>query len=89
MKLFYNDDYVAAKYAYDTTRKSKHIKDSLATNPVDDLVMWDPSLFTERTYGLIPTVHGQEYVDAVQTGTPLILAESQGFDWDEGIHTMA
>ena len=89
MKLFYNDDYVAAKYAYDTTRKSKHIRESLATNPIDDLIIYDPILFTEKSYNLLSTVHDEKYVNAVQTGKPLSLAESQGFDWDEGIWTMA
>ena len=89
MKLFYNDDYVAAKYAYDTTRKSKHIRESLATDPIDNLVIYDPHLFAERSRDLIPTVHDKTYVNAVRTGKPLSMAESQGFDWDEGIWTMA
>ncbi|MBJ7363022.1 MAG: hypothetical protein JHD36_09805 [Ilumatobacteraceae bacterium] len=89
MKLFYNDDYVAAKYAYDTTRKAKHIRQSLSDDPVDNLEIWDPLHFVERSLEVIAKIHDEPYVDSIKTGIPKTLAESQGFDWDKGIWTSA
>lgn len=89
MKLFYNDDYVAAKYAYDTTRKAQYIHQSLMDDPIGNISIYTPHLFTDRTKELISTVHDGDYVDAVRTGNPAQKAESQGFDWDDGIWDMA
>ena len=57
MKLFYNDDYVAAEYAYDTTRKAKHIRQSLSDDPVDNLEIWDPLHFVEQSLEVIAKIH--------------------------------
>jgi acetoin utilization deacetylase AcuC-like enzyme len=89
MKLFYNDDYVASRYAFDTTRKSQHIIKSLYDDPVENLEIYDPHLFTDETKSIIQRIHTDDYVNALQSGKPRNLAESQGFDWDEGIWTMA
>lgn len=89
MKLFYNDNYVASRYAFDTTRKSQHIIKSLIDDPVENLEIYDPYLFTGHAEKLIERIHTAEYVDALKSGEPSSLAESQGFDWDEGIWTMA
>ena len=42
MKTFYNDDYVASEYAFDTTRKAQAIAESLATAPIQGLSLVDP-----------------------------------------------
>jgi hypothetical protein len=42
MKTFYNNDYVASKYAFDTTRKAQAIAESLATAPIQGLSLVDP-----------------------------------------------
>lgn len=89
MKLFYNDDYVASRYAFDTTRKSQHIIKSLYNDPVENLEIYDPYLFADETKSIIQRVHTDDYVNALKSGKPKNLAESQGFDWDEGIWTMA
>jgi acetoin utilization deacetylase AcuC-like enzyme len=82
MKVFYSDNYVASGYAFDTTRKSQHVAERIAglaevTEPIGD--------FSD----VIRSIHSSEYVDAVITGSPLELAESQGFSWDEGLPVMA
>lgn len=89
MKLFYNDDYVASRYAFDTTRKSQHIIKSLYNDPVENLEIYDPYLFADETKSIIQRIHTDDYVNALKSGKPKNLAESQGFDWDEGIWTMA
>ena len=90
MKLFYNDKYVASHHAFDTTRKSKHIMDSLSKDIIVPIEVYDPSAqWTEETLSLIDRVHDEKYINALKTGTPVHLAESQGFDWDPGIWDMA
>lgn len=102
MKTFYNNNYTASKYAFDTTRKSKAIVERLATRPIDGIEVTDPdadftdsegtvwvSSFNNVAQESIARLHGDKYYKSVKTGRPRDLAESQGFDWDEGIFTMA
>jgi acetoin utilization deacetylase AcuC-like enzyme len=86
-KLFYNTDYNACDYSFDTTRKSSEIVDSLDDDGAVQIV--SPREWTFTTERLVRTVHSKEYVEAVKTGSPLGLAESQGFIWDADIYTMA
>ena len=37
MNVYYNNDYVASLYAFDTTRKSEHIALSLKPTPLREL----------------------------------------------------
>ena len=86
--VYYNEQYVASDYAFDTTRKSGELAavieagDSAAT-------LVDPATFTDQTGALIRRVHTGEYVDAVASGVPSGLAESQGFSWDPKVSLMA
>ena len=82
MKVFYSDDFTAAEYAFDTTRKSKYVAERVSdiaevTEPIGD--------FSDVTRA----IHDGGYVKAVLEGNPMELAESQGFSWDEGIPVMA
>lgn len=85
--IFYNADFIASDYAFDTTRKSGELAASLRDGGEAKVV--DPGLFTERAKAIIDRVHDPEYVKAVITGTPSHLAESQGFAWDPKVPTMA
>jgi acetoin utilization deacetylase AcuC-like enzyme len=85
--VFYNSDYVASEYAFDTTRKSGALAATLEDGR--SVVVVDPALFVERTKDLIDRLHGREYVQAVRSGTPSDLAESQGFEWDPNLPSMA
>lgn len=78
--VYYSDDYTAAEYAFDTTRKADHV--AAAVRPSVTLAAPDQTFDLTR-------IHTREYVDAVQTGTPLHLAESQGFRWDHGLAVAA
>jgi len=101
MKTFFNGDYVASEYAFDTTRKAQAIAESLATAPIQGLSLVDPyadfysegrlwkSSFEDLSKSLAFLLHSDEYYAAVTTGEPRSLAESQGFDWDPGISKMA
>jgi len=71
MKLFFNNDYVAAEHLFDTTRKAGWIADSLA---IPGLRLTSPPAATREQ---LLDVHSAEYVDAVITGEPASLARSQ------------
>src|ERR1700722_12440551 len=86
--VYYNEQYVASEYAFDTTRKSGELAAVMEAGDAAATLV-DPSPFTERTVELIGRVHSDDYVRAVATGTPSGLAESQGFSWDPKVSTMA
>jgi acetoin utilization deacetylase AcuC-like enzyme len=82
MKIFYSDDYIAASQAFDTTRKSGWIANSLRERPISSIELVAPTLLSAIE---LSQVHDPDYVKAVQTGTPRSLASSQGFHWDPGL----
>jgi acetoin utilization deacetylase AcuC-like enzyme len=84
MKLFYSADYVAASDAFDRTRKSGWIVKSLRSKPIGGVEIVAP---VPLTVDEICTVHDRQYVEAVRTGEPKNLAESQNFTWDPGLWT--
>lgn len=87
MKVFFNNQYTASKYAFDTTRKSGEIYDSLVRHPIQGASVEDPSGFSDAAEQHIRAVHDNDYVDEVFAGTGR--ATSQGFDWDPGLPKMA
>lgn len=103
MKTFYNSNYTASKYAFDTTRKSKAIVESLFLKPIEGVTITDPengditdaegnvwqSKFADVATEHLAKLHTDDYFSSVKNGDPRDLAESQGFDWDEGIYKMA
>jgi len=86
--VYWNDEYTVSQYAFDTTRKSGHVAEAIRAGGAD-VTLVDPDGFTRRATELIRSVHDTDYVEAVMTGSPTDLANSQGFDWDPGIPTMA
>lgn len=85
--IYYNKNYNATGYAFDTTRKSADIAASLHNNP--NTTLTDPKNKTHETETLLNQTHTNDYITAVLTGQPIELAESQGFTWDEGIYITA
>ncbi len=85
MNVYYSPDYVGSAYAFETTRKAKWVADSLATSPIEGVELVEPPPLTTEQ---VLKVHDPEYVEAVQTGVPRHLAESQGFEWDPGLWRM-
>jgi acetoin utilization deacetylase AcuC-like enzyme len=82
MKVHYSPDYVAAAHAFDTTRKAEWVADAVRDLPDTTLVA--PSGLN-TVEAAIRRVHDGAYVDALASGEPRALAESQGFTWDEGL----
>jgi acetoin utilization deacetylase AcuC-like enzyme len=86
--IYWNQQFTASEYAFDTTRKSGEIAAAIAAGRVEATLI-DPEGFTSQATDLIRTVHTDEYVRAVTRGDPIDLAQSQGFTWDDGLPTMA
>ncbi len=86
MTVFYSPDYTLASYAFDTTRKARWVADSLAANPIPSVQLIAPPPLDHH---LLHQVHSPEYIQAIATGQPTNLAESQGFRWDPGVWAMA
>ena len=85
MRVFYSPSYVIAKHAFDTTRKARWVAESLQREPVAGVEIVEPAPLSEAQ---LLAVHAPEYVNAIRTGEPRELAESQGFEWDEGLWRM-
>jgi acetoin utilization deacetylase AcuC-like enzyme len=85
MKLFYSPDYVRSGHAFETTRKSQWIADSLRRDPMAEIEVLAPEPLNESR---LCEVHDPTYVTAVRTGHPRRAAESQGFPWDPCLWSM-
>jgi acetoin utilization deacetylase AcuC-like enzyme len=86
MKLFYHPALWRPRYAFETTRKPRWMIESLQEDPMKDIEL---HLCQPATRDNLLSLHEETYLTAVQTGAPLSLAQSQGFDWDEHIFPMA
>jgi acetoin utilization deacetylase AcuC-like enzyme len=85
VRIFYSSQYVGSAYAFDTTRKAKWVAASLTRPPLLAVELVSPP---SLSYAQVLQVHAPAYVEAVQTGVPRHLAESQGFEWDAGLWPM-
>jgi len=86
-KIFYNESYIAPVHSFDTTRKASWVAAELKNKYGIDLT--DPNASKDEAERLIRLIHSKEYVEAISTGNPSNLAESQGFEWDPGVWEMA
>ncbi|HXG71608.1 MAG TPA: hypothetical protein VNJ04_13460 [Gemmatimonadaceae bacterium] len=84
-RVFYSPDYVRSGYAFDTTRKGKWVADSLTDAPIAGIELVEPAPATEEQ---VATTHSSAYMEAIRTGKPLELAQSQGFPWDSAMWPM-
>jgi acetoin utilization deacetylase AcuC-like enzyme len=80
--VFYSDAYVAGGPAFDTTRKARWVAESLEARSIPGIAVEAPPPATADD---LATVHDRAYVDAVRTGEPRDLAESNGLAWDPGL----
>jgi acetoin utilization deacetylase AcuC-like enzyme len=83
--VFYRPEYTLAGYSYDTTRKARWVADALADAPVPGLELVEPELLSEAE---LTAVHDGGYINAVRSGQPRGLAQSQGWPWDPGLFPM-
>lgn len=85
MRLFYSPEYVIAAAEFDTTRKAAWVTESLLERPVPGVELVAPTPLAAEE---VAAVHDPAYVDAVLTGVPRSLAETNGFGWDPGLPAM-
>jgi acetoin utilization deacetylase AcuC-like enzyme len=85
VRLFYSPQYVRTGYNFDTTRKAKWIADSLDESPIPGVKLLAPVPLTRAQ---VSEVHEPHYVQAIESGVPRTLAESQGFVWDARLWPM-
>jgi acetoin utilization deacetylase AcuC-like enzyme len=83
--VYYDPSYAAAAYAFPTTRKARWIADSLRSNPIPGIKLDRPPPLTEQE---LLTTHDDQYIQAVRTGEPRTLAESNALKWDPGLWPM-
>ena len=85
LRVCYSPAYVGAAHAFETTRKAAWVATSLASHPIPGLgLVGNPSL----TASDLAIAHSAAYINAVRTGEPRPLAESQGFAWDPQLWSM-
>jgi len=87
-RVIWSPDYTAPAYAFDTTRKSKAVRDRVVERGLGPVAAPNEDVLAD-TEALIVAHHDPSYIEALRTGEPRHLAESQGFRWDDGIWTMA
>ncbi|MGI9079045.1 MAG: hypothetical protein ACR2G6_17210 [Gemmatimonadaceae bacterium] len=83
--VFYSPLYASSGYAFDTTRKSEWLADSLKVTPIPGVELRAPEPLDESR---LSEVHDPRYIQAVKSGDPRDLAESQGFRWDAELWPM-
>ncbi len=86
MKLYHSPAYNAASDNFDTTRKAQWIADSLRSCPMDHIELCAPEPVIKAQ---LCAIHDARYVNAIRTGVPRTLAESQDLAWDARLWTMA
>jgi acetoin utilization deacetylase AcuC-like enzyme len=87
LRVHYSPEYVAAAHAFDTTRKAAWVADAVRGLPGVAIVEPSAAWAAPHVEAQIRQVHEGAYVDALATGEPRWLAESQGFRWDAGLWT--
>ncbi|HEU0028149.1 MAG TPA: hypothetical protein VFQ25_13630 [Ktedonobacterales bacterium] len=85
MRLYYGDSYTLAGHTFDTTRKARWVAESLRARPVAGVAFVEPEQVTEEE---LRAAHDEAYIQAVKSGEPRELAESQGFAWDPQLWPM-
>ena len=85
LSVCYSPGYVGAAHAFETTRKAAWVANSLASHPIPGVGLVGNPPLTARHLAI---AHSVAYINAVRTGQPRALAESQGFAWDPQLWSM-
>jgi acetoin utilization deacetylase AcuC-like enzyme len=76
IRIYYSDAYCHQGASFDTHAKAQLVADRIRSDKNVAMVAPDPASSDE-----LRLVHDRNYVDAILTGTPAGLAESNGFEW--------
>jgi acetoin utilization deacetylase AcuC-like enzyme len=82
LPFFCHPDFNATTIEFDTVRKAALAIESLHQRPIEGVERRDAS---RTTIAELVLVHDPAYVNAVRTGEPWELAESNGIGWDDGL----
>jgi len=85
VSVCYSPAYVGAAHAFETTRKAAWVAQSLQAHPIEGLSLVGNAALTATQ---LAVAHSPAYINAVHTGQPRALAESQGFAWDPQLWPM-
>lgn len=85
VSVCYSPAYVGAAHAFETTRKAAWVAQSLQSKPIDGVSLVGNASLTAAQ---LAAAHSPTYINAVRTGQPRDLAESQGFAWDPQLWPM-
>jgi acetoin utilization deacetylase AcuC-like enzyme len=77
IRIYYSDAYCHQGASFDTHAKAQLVADRIRSDKNVAMVAPDPASSDE-----LRLVHDRNYVDAILTGTPAGLAESNGFEWN-------
>lgn len=86
LEIYYDDNYTLLSHSFETTRKAGWIAESLIQKPIPEVLVRRPKPLTRRD---LLEVHSADYVDALESGDPRPLAQSQGFPWEQDLLLMA
>lgn len=76
--IYWNEKYTGAEFAFDTTRKSGHIADTLGHEHISDPAKQGHFNLQDADEAIRKAIT-PEYYEALQTGGPR--AQSNGFKW--------
>lgn len=93
MNVYWNEDYCGAQTNFETIKKSLFIARAIQQHPAisEWVTVKDPAnVVGALAKAQTAIVNGvdTEYLQAVMTGRPRKLAETNGFEWDAGIYQM-
>ena len=77
IRIYYSDAYCHQGASFDTHAKAQLVADRIRSDKNVAMVAPDPASSDE-----LRLVHDRNYVDAILTGPPAGLAESNGFEWN-------
>ena len=79
MNVYCSQDYNDTGVAFDTTRKAAAVAADLRAHPVDGVTLVEPA---PATAAQLERAHDLDYLDALRSGSPSSLADSNGIGWD-------
>lgn len=80
MEVFYSPAYIDTSVEFDTTRKAAAVAAVLENEPVPGVVLVAPE---PATFDELVAVHDGVYLDALVSGEPAELAQSNAIGWDD------
>ena len=82
MPVYFDERYVSSPHRFETTRKSQHLADHLVRVGANvDIVDPRGAVPVEVVEAMIRRLHDPDYIQALQDGDDIELAETSGFTW--------